>query len=72
MEASDKASRSSDLRNPVIWESDRPHWHSLMFEGDRRVDMIHVFPKDVKKMLVQQGKVSLLEEVGSKARVLKN
>ena len=33
-----------------------PHWHTLVFEGDRRIDMRYVCPKDVKKMLVQQGR----------------
>ena len=41
-----------------------PHWHTLTFQGDRRIDMKHVCPKDVKKRLV-----SLLEEVDSKTRV---
>ena len=31
-----------------------PHRHTLVFEGDRNVDMGHVCPKDVKKMLLQQ------------------
>ena len=44
-----------------------PHWHTLIFEGYVRIDMKHVCPKDVQKMLVQQ--VSLFEGVGSKARV---
>ena len=43
--------------------------HTLIFEGDRRVDMRYVSPKDVKKMLVQQAQNSPLEEVGSKARL---
>ena len=32
-----------------------PHWHTLIFEGDRRIDMRYVCPKDVKKTLVQQA-----------------
>ena len=31
-----------------------PHCHTLIFEGDRNVDMRYVCPKDVKKMLLQQ------------------
>ena len=27
----------------------RPHWHTLMFEGEVRIDMRHVRLKDVKK-----------------------
>ena len=34
----------------VKWQ----HWHTLTFEGDRRIDMRYVCPKDVKKMLLQQ------------------
>ena len=33
-----------------------PHWHTLIFEGDRRIDMRSVCPKDVKKMLLQQAR----------------
>ena len=33
-----------------------PHWDTLIFEGDRNIDMIHVCPKDVKKMLLQQAR----------------
>ena len=28
-----------------------PHWHTLIFEGDRKIDTREVCPKDVKKML---------------------
>ena len=38
---------------PVILAIKWPHWHTLIFEGDIRVDMKHVCPKDVKKMLLQ-------------------
>ena len=31
-----------------------PHWHNLIVEGEVRIDMRHVCPKDVKKMLLQQ------------------
>ena len=44
-----------------------PQWHTLVFEGQVRVDMRHVCLKDVKKMLLKQGQVSLVEEVGSEA-----
>ena len=30
------------------------HWHTLIFEGDRIIDMRYVCPKDEKKMLLQQ------------------
>ena len=33
-----------------------PHWHSLIFEGEVRIDMRYVCPKDVKKMLLQQAR----------------
>ena len=46
-----------------------PHWHTLIFEGGQKIDTRDVCPKDVKNMLLQQGQDSLLEEVGSKARV---
>ena len=32
-----------------------PHWHTLIFKGDRKIDMRYVCPKDVKKMLLQQA-----------------
>ena len=37
-------------------EIEWPHWHTLIFEGDRRIDVRYVCPKDVKKMLVQQAR----------------
>ena len=30
-----------------------PHWHTLIFGNDTKIDMRFVCPKDVKKMLVQ-------------------
>ena len=42
-------------------------WHTLMFEGDRSIDMRYVCPKDVKENAPAAGQKSLLEEVGSKA-----
>ena len=38
------------------WGINCPHWHTLIFEGDRRIDVRYVCPKDVKKMLVQQAR----------------
>ena len=32
-----------------------PHWHTLIFEGDRNIDMRYACPKDEKKMLLQQA-----------------
>ena len=32
------------------------HRHTLKFEGDRKIDMRYVCPKDVKKMLLQQAR----------------
>ena len=53
-----------------------PHWHTLIFEGEVRIDMRYVCPKDVKKMFLctkrreedalATGQDCLLEEVGSK------
>ena len=42
-----------------------PQWHTLMFSDEIKIDMRFVCPKDVFKMLV----ISVLEEVGSNARV---
>ena len=33
-----------------------PQWHPLTFEGQVQVDMTHVCPKDVKKMLMKQAR----------------
>ena len=33
-----------------------PHWHTLIFEGDRRIGMRYVCPKDANKMLLQQAR----------------
>ena len=33
-----------------------PHWHTLIFEGNRRIDMRYVCPQDGKKMLWQQAR----------------
>ena len=32
-----------------------PQWHTLIFEGEIRVDMRYVCPKDVKNMLLQRA-----------------
>ena len=37
-------------------KSSGPHWHTLIFEGNVRIDMRHVCPKDVEKMHVQQAR----------------
>ena len=42
-----------ETRDPSIrW----PHWHTLIFEGDRTIDVRHVCPKDVKKLILQQAR----------------
>ena len=33
-----------------------PHWHTLIFSNDTKIDMRFVCPKDVKKMLVQRAR----------------
>ena len=33
-----------------------PHWYTLIFEGEIRVDTRHVCPKDVLKMLLQRAR----------------
>ena len=48
-----------------------PQWHTLIVEGQTRVDMRYVCSRDVKKMLSRQAQVSQLEGVGSEARVKK-
>ena len=42
-----------------------PPWHTLLFEGQRRVDMRVVCPRDVQNMLLND----LLEKVGDQTRV---
>ena len=32
-----------------------PYWHTLTVEGEARIDMRYVCPKNVKKMLLQPG-----------------
>ena len=41
-------------------------WHTLMFDGEIKVDMRHFCPKDVQKNSAAASKDSLLE-VGSTA-----
>ena len=43
-------------------------WHTLMFEGQEKVDMGVVCPHDVKKMLLKQAKTTFWS-VGSQTRV---
>ena len=33
-----------------------PQWHTLLFEGEVKIDMRYVCPKDVKKMLLRQAR----------------
>ena len=44
-----------------------PHRHTLIFEGDRRIDIKYVCPKRCEDDAVAAGQNSLPEEVGSKA-----
>ena len=37
-----------------------PHWHALIFESDRNIDIRYVCPKDVKNMLLQQARTASL------------
>ena len=47
-----------------------PQWHALMFSDEiKKNDMRFVCPKHVKKDAGAEGPISVLEEVGSKARV---
>ena len=42
-----------ETRDPGIkW----PHWHTLIFDGDRNIDMRYVCPKDVQKTLLLQAR----------------
>ena len=56
MEASERTSAGAVMRESrdlcIKW----PHWHTLIFEGDRRIDMRDVCPKDGNKMLLQQAR----------------
>ena len=36
----------------IMWQQS----HTLIFEGEVRIDMRYVCPRDVKKMLVQQAR----------------
>ena len=45
-----------------------PYWHTLVCNDETKIDMRYVCPRDVKKDAVAEGPVSVLEEVGSKAR----
>ena len=46
-----------------------PHWHTLMFEGDRRNGHDVCLPEGCEEDASAASKDSLLEEVGSKALV---
>ena len=46
-----------------------PHWHTLMFSDEVKIDMRFVCPKDVQKDAGAEGPFSVLEEMGSQARV---
>ena len=46
-------------------------WHTLMFEGDIRVDVRHVCPKDVKKMLLQRARTVYWKKWAAKHEELK-
>ena len=35
-----------------------PQWHTLMFEGQEKVDMRVVCPQEVKNMLLKQAKTT--------------
>ena len=45
-----------------------PYWHTLIFDNDIKIDMRFVCPEDVKNAGAN-GLFSLLEEMGSQARV---
>ena len=49
-----------------------PHWHTLIFDGDGRVDMRYVCPKDVKKMLLQQARTVYWKKWAAKHEVCRN
>ena len=48
-----------------------PSWHTLIFEGDGRIDMRYVSPKDVKKILLQQAR-SVFGKGGQQSTSVKN
>ena len=45
-----------------------PLWHTLIFEGDRSIDMRCVCPKDVKKMLLTALLMGKNREVAEMAK----
>ena len=45
-----------------------PHWHTLVFSDETYIDMRHVCPRDTLKVAGTETPISVLEEVGSKAR----
>ena len=48
-----------------------PHWHTLVFEGEVRVDMRYVGPEDVKKMLLQRARTAHWKD-GQQSMNMKN
>ena len=46
-----------------------PHWHTLIFSDETRIDVRFLFPRDVRKDAGAEGPIRKLEEVGSRARV---
>ena len=46
-----------------------PHWYTLIFKGDRNVDMRYVCPKDVKNMLLQQARTAKHQQEEFEERV---
>ena len=43
-----------------------PRWHTLTNEGEVRIDMRYVFPKDVQKMLLQRARTVYWKEWAAK------
>ena len=56
METREKVLQKRCFGRPVIWVSSGRIGHTLIFEGEVRIDMRYVCPKDVKKMHVQQAR----------------
>ena len=40
----------------LIWGFKRPHWHTLVFSDETRIDMRLVCPRDVGEMMVQRAR----------------
>ena len=41
---------------PVTWVKKMPYWHTLVFMDEIKIYMSYVWPRDVKKMLVQRAR----------------